>query len=70
LLGNFNAKVGIEDTLKPTIGNVSLHGTSFDNVVQIVNVATSKTLIFKSKMSPYGKIYKCTRTSPDGKIHN
>jgi hypothetical protein len=34
LLGDFNAKVGREDTLKPTIGNESLHQDSNDNVLQ------------------------------------
>jgi hypothetical protein len=31
LLGDFNAKVGREDTLKPIIGNESLHEISNDN---------------------------------------
>jgi hypothetical protein len=31
LLGDFKAKVGIEDIFKPTIGNESLHETSNDN---------------------------------------
>jgi hypothetical protein len=31
LLGDFNAKVGREDTLKPKIANESLYRTSNDN---------------------------------------
>jgi hypothetical protein len=42
LLGDFNAKVGREDIFKPTIGNDSLHETSNDNEVRVVNFATSK----------------------------
>jgi hypothetical protein len=42
LLGDFNAKVGREDIFKPTIGNESLHETSNDNGVRVVNFATSK----------------------------
>jgi hypothetical protein len=44
VLGDFNAKVGREDTLKPTIGNESLYETSNDNGVRVVNFATSKNL--------------------------
>jgi len=48
LLGDFNAKVGRENSFKPTIGNESLHQDSNDNVVRIVNFATSKNLVLKS----------------------
>jgi hypothetical protein len=41
LLGDFNAKVGREDSFKPTIGNESLHEISNDNGVRLVNFATS-----------------------------
>jgi hypothetical protein len=33
LLRDFNAKVGREDSFKPTLGNESLHGTNNDNGV-------------------------------------
>jgi hypothetical protein len=42
LLGDFNAKLGREDILKPTIGNESLHEISDDNGVRVVNFVTSK----------------------------
>jgi exonuclease III len=42
VLGDFNAKVGREDIFKPTIENESLHETSNDNGVKVVNFATSK----------------------------
>jgi hypothetical protein len=48
LLGDFNAKVGIENFLIPRIGNESLHQDSNDNGVGIVNFATSKNLVDKS----------------------
>jgi hypothetical protein len=44
LLGDFNADVGREDIFKPTVGNESLHKTSNDNGVRVVNFATSKNL--------------------------
>jgi hypothetical protein len=70
LLVDFNAKVGREDTFKPTIGNESLHQDSNDNGVRIVSFATSKTLVVKSTMFPCQNIHKYTWTSPDGKTHN
>jgi hypothetical protein len=70
LLGDFNAKVGREDIFKPTIGNGSLHETSNDNGVRVINFATSKNLVVKSTMFAHRKIHKYTWTSPDGKTHN
>jgi hypothetical protein len=70
LLGKFNAKLGREDTFKPTIGNESLHEDSNDNSVREVNFATSKDLVVKSTMFPHQNIHKYTWTSPDGKTHD
>jgi hypothetical protein len=39
LLGDFNAKMGREDTFKPTIGNEGLHQDSNDNGAGVVNLA-------------------------------
>jgi hypothetical protein len=39
LLGDFNAKVGREDTFKPTTGNESLHEMCNDNGDRVVNLA-------------------------------
>jgi exonuclease III len=63
LLGDFNAKLGREDTFKPMIGNESLHEDSNDNGVRVVNFPTSKNLIIKSTMFPYRNIHKYTWTS-------
>jgi hypothetical protein len=62
--------LGREDTVKPTIGNESLHEDSNDNGVRVVNFATSKNLVVKSTMFPHRNIHKYTWTSPDGKTHN
>jgi DNA repair ATPase RecN len=70
ILGDFNAKVGRENMFKPTIGNESLHEISNDNVVRVVNFATSKNLVVKSTMFPHRKIHKRTWTSPEGNTHN
>ena len=69
LLGDFNAKVGRENILKP-IGQGSLHQDSNDNWVRLVNFASSKNLVVKSTMFPHQNIHKYTWTSPDGKTHN
>ena len=53
LLGDFNAKVGRENILKPTTGQESLHQDSNDNRVRIVNFATSKNLVVKRAMFPH-----------------
>jgi hypothetical protein len=58
LLGDFNAKVGREDIFKPTIGNESLHATSNDDGVRVVNFATSKNLTVESTMFSHGNIHK------------
>jgi hypothetical protein len=52
LLGDFNAKLGREDTFKPTIANGILHEVSNDNDVRVVNFASSKDLV-KSTMFPH-----------------
>jgi endonuclease/exonuclease/phosphatase family metal-dependent hydrolase len=70
LIGDFNAKLGMEDISKPTIGNQSLHEISNDNGVRVVNSATSKNLTIISTMFPHLNIHKVTWTSPDGRTHN
>jgi endonuclease/exonuclease/phosphatase family metal-dependent hydrolase len=69
-LGDFNTKLGREDIFKSIIGNESLHETSDDNGVRVVNFATSKNLIVKSTTFPHREIHKQTRTSPDDVTHN
>jgi len=43
LLGDFNAKEGIENIFKPTFGNESLYQDINDNGVRIVYFAKSKS---------------------------
>jgi hypothetical protein len=52
LLGDFSAKVGQVDILKPTVGNESLDEISNDKEVRVVNFAKSKNLIVKNTMFP------------------
>jgi endonuclease/exonuclease/phosphatase family metal-dependent hydrolase len=70
LLGDFNAKLGREDTFKLKIRNESLHEDSNNNGVRVAKFATSKNLAVKSTMFPHRNIHKYTWTSPHGKTHN
>jgi hypothetical protein len=70
ILGDLNAKVGRENIFKSTLGNESLHEISNDDVVRVVNFATSKNLVVKSTMFPHCRIHKYTWTSPEGNTHN
>jgi hypothetical protein len=72
LLEDSNAKVGREDTFKPIIGTGSLHEASNDNDngINVINFATSKNLIIKSRTFAHRDIHKHTWTSPDGITHN
>jgi len=58
LLGDFNVKVGRENSFKPTIGQESLHQDSNDNGVRLVKFATSKNLVVKSTMFPHRNIHE------------
>ena len=60
ILGNFNAKMGRENIFKPTIRKESLHQDSNDNGVRIVNFATSKNLVAKSRMFSHRDFHKYT----------
>jgi hypothetical protein len=66
LLGDFNARVGREDIIKPTTGNESLHEIINDIGVRVVNFAISKNLTIQSTVFPHHNIHKFTLTYPDG----
>jgi hypothetical protein len=70
LFGDFNVKIGGQDTFKPTFGNENPREISYDNGVRVVNFATSKNLVVKSTMFPHHNFHKCTWTSPEEKMHN
>jgi hypothetical protein len=70
LLGDFNAKVGMEDIFKPSIRNECLREISNDHGVRVVNFATSKNLTVKSTMFPHRNIHRFTWTPSDRKTQN
>jgi hypothetical protein len=58
VLGNSNAKMGLEDIFKLTVGHESLHETSNDNGFRVVVFVTSKNLVVKSIIFRNRKIRK------------
>jgi len=70
VLGDMNAKIGKETTFRPVIGSHSLHNTSNDNGLRLIDLATERGLVVKSTMFPHKTIHKGTWSSPDGKYIN
>jgi hypothetical protein len=57
MLGDFNAKVGMEEMFKPIIGNESLQEASNNNGFIVVNFETSKNVIVKNTTFPHHDIH-------------
>lgn len=70
LCGDFNAKIGRERMYKPTIGIHSLHNTSNDNGMRLIQLAASNNLLVKSTMFEHKDIHKQTWISNDGITRN
>jgi hypothetical protein len=60
ILGDFNAKVGREEGLKPVIGNESLHDVSNDNGLRLITFSTSVGVVVGSTMFPHKQIHMAT----------
>lgn len=70
VLGDINAKIGKEATFRPTVGWFSLHETSNENGVRVVDFATNNNMIISSTCFDHKRIHKETWISPDGKTKN
>lgn len=70
VLGDFNAKIGKEQVLRPTVGGCSLHDETNDNGLRVVDFAASKGLVVSSTMFPHKNIHKVTWYSADGVTRN
>jgi endonuclease/exonuclease/phosphatase family metal-dependent hydrolase len=70
ILGDFNAKIGQEENLKPVIGMNSLHKESNDNGMRLISYAASMDMVIGSTLFPHKNIYKACWKSPDGRTTN
>ena len=70
VLGDLNAKVGREETLRPNVGHYSLHERCNDNGSRLASFAISKNLIIASTIFRHKDIHKGTWKSPDGRTTN
>jgi exonuclease III len=70
VLGDLNAKIGKEAIFRPIIGSHSLHETTNDNGLRLIDFACGNGLVVKSTMFPHKDIYKGTWVSPDGRHVN
>lgn len=70
VVGDFNSKVGRENSFRPTIGPDSLHNISNNKGTRLINFASSKNLIVSSTYFPRKAIHKHTWKSPDGRTQN
>ena len=70
VLGDFNAKVGRENVFHPTVGNFSLHDTTSDNGIRLVDFAAAKNMVVSSTRFRHKDIHKATWVSPDQRTRN
>jgi hypothetical protein len=65
-----NAKVGKEQIYRSVIGKHSLHKSSNDNGMRLINFASSRNMVVGSIMFEHKDIHKRTWKSPDGNVFN
>ena len=70
ILGDLNAKIGIEREYRSITGNNSLHDVSNDNGRRLIDLAESRNMIISSTQFPHKEIHKQTWRSPDGTTVN
>lgn len=70
IIGDFNAKVGISDNMKDSVGNHSLHDECNDNGTRLTDFASAAGLIIGGTFFPHKNIHKFTWKSPDNKTMN
>ena len=70
VLGDFNAKVGKEESNYPYAGRNGLHEEHNGNGYKLVQFATATDMIIGGTIFTHKNIYKVTRRSPDGGTMN
>ena len=70
VVGDFNAKVGREAIYQGIIGMYSLHSTSSDNGVRLINfAASSREMVINSTCFQHRRIHKGTWVSETGTVN-
>jgi hypothetical protein len=70
ILGDFDAKIGKEDTFISAVGQYSLHQTFNDNGCKAADFALNQNLNISSTHFIHKNLHKSTWISPDGKTCN
>ncbi|XP_072375709.1 uncharacterized protein [Diabrotica undecimpunctata] len=70
ICGDFNAKIGNEPKLRPTIGQHSLHDISNDNGQRLVEIASANNMLVKVTMLQHKNIHKQTLVFNDNFTRN
>jgi len=70
ILDDFNAKIGKEETYRPTIGKDSLYNDTNDNGNKLITFATARNIRISSTMFPHKNIHKQTWIFSCGKVRN
>lgn len=65
IVGDLNAQIGRDSSLRIAIGQESLHMMSYDNGLRAINFAVLKDLVISSKFFPRKDVYKQTWISPN-----
>jgi len=65
-MGDFNAKIGPNDSLSRFLGKESLHSETSMNGIKLSNFAVSTNMVIGSTRFKHKKIHKVTWRSLDG----
>jgi hypothetical protein len=68
--GNTNATVGRETVHQPTIGRYSLHDSTNENGLRLIDFASGRQMAIKSTYFMHKRIHLETWHSPDGRTRN
>ncbi|XP_043949724.1 craniofacial development protein 2-like [Drosophila biarmipes] len=70
ILGDFNAKVGRERIFDPTVGLFSLHETTSNNGLRLIDFSAARNMVVSSTRFRHIDSHNATWLSPDQKTRN